>query len=455
MMNIWNSIYDDWVGVWDEQILPRFSFYDYVSYASYTPGEGDVGTDSNFTFLWRDDFDYFDSTRWEKKDDHTWGGNQSLFVDENIVFQDGYMILCLTTIEGVGLVDNAVPAALWARHDHDKMEVRFSEELDPASAQETSNYSIAGVSFDEAVLNEDMRTVTLNMNTDSISATSMGVFNISDDNDPPNTVDWQVLWIYDPGSLEYILVNTGGDTDGLYLPDQVWGPDKEYGHEGGNYEVIDNSIDIGGTLDDQIYRSSLNRLASYKARLVPGYYNIKLMFSDNHYFQPEDRIFDITIEDSLWINDLDVIAEVGAMNAHEILLERVEVFDGVLDMYFSAEIYGSGYDFAGPFLNGLEISLDEALHTISTVPGQFNIGKPYPNPFNSSIKIPIEVIKGATVKIDVIDIRGRIVDTIIDRELSIGKHELEWNSNSHASGMYIIRTTLDKTIYNEKTLLLK
>ena len=73
------------------------------------------------------------------------------------------------------------------------------------------------MSFDEAVLNEDMRTVTLSMNTDSISATSMGVFNISDDNDPPNTVDWQVLWIYDPGSLEYILVNTGGDTDGVYL----------------------------------------------------------------------------------------------------------------------------------------------------------------------------------------------------------------------------------------------
>ena len=179
------------------------------------------------------------------------------------------------------------------------------------------------------------------------------------------------------------------------------------------------------------------------------------MFSDNHYFQPEDRIFDITIEDSLWVNDLDVIAEVGVMNAHEIILERVEVFDGVLDMYFSAEIYGTGYDFAGPFLNGLEISLDEALHTISTVPDQFNIGKPYPNPFNSTIKIPIEVMKGVQVKIDVIDIRGRKVDTIIDRELSIGKHELEWNSNSHASGMYIIRATLDKTSYNEKTLLLK
>ena len=67
MMNIWNPTYDDWVGVWDDRILPRFSFYDYVSYAEYTPGSGDIGTDSNFTLLWRDDFDSYDSTRWEKK----------------------------------------------------------------------------------------------------------------------------------------------------------------------------------------------------------------------------------------------------------------------------------------------------------------------------------------------------------------------------------------------------
>ena len=455
MMNIWNPTYDDWVGVWDEQILPRFSFYDYVSYASYTPGEGDVGTDSNFTFLWRDDFNFFDSTRWEKKDNHTWGGNQSLFVEENIDFQDGYMILCLTTIEGTGVVDNAVPVALWARQDYDNIEIRFSEELDPASAQETSNYSIAGVSFNEAVINEDMRTVILSMDTDSLNATSMGVFNISDDNDPPNIVDWQVVWIYNPVPLEYILVNNGGDTDGLFLSDQVWGPDKQYGHEGGNYEVIDDSMDIGGTSNDSVYRSSLNRLASYKTRLIPGFYNIKLMFSDNHYSQPGDRIFDVTIEDSLWIDDLDVIAEVGAMSAHEIILERVEVFDGVLDMYFSAEIYGTGYNFAGPFLNGLEIVLDEALQTVSSIPSRINIGKPYPNPFNNQIKIPIEVTQHSRVKIDIIDVRGRVVDTVVDRELSLGKYEFEWNSNLHASGVYIFRATIDKTSYNEKILLLK
>ena len=44
MMNIWNPVYTDWVGSWDSEILPRFSYYDYVSYSAYTPGTGDNGT---------------------------------------------------------------------------------------------------------------------------------------------------------------------------------------------------------------------------------------------------------------------------------------------------------------------------------------------------------------------------------------------------------------------------
>ena len=46
MMNIWNPVYEDWVGSWNPEILPRFSYYDYVSYSAYTPGEGDMGSDS-------------------------------------------------------------------------------------------------------------------------------------------------------------------------------------------------------------------------------------------------------------------------------------------------------------------------------------------------------------------------------------------------------------------------
>ena len=455
MMNIWNPAYDDWVGIWDERVLPRFAFYDHVSYASYTPGEGNIGTDSNFTLMWQDDFNLFDSSRWEKSHNHGWGGNQSLFIEENVVFQDGYMILCLTNSTETGLIDNTVPYALWALHHGNTIDIRFSEELSINSAEHINNYSLAEVSFDGTQLMEDQRTVRLTMNTDYFDAVTMGVFNIEDDSFPPNTIDWQVVWIESPDPMSYALINIGGDSVSNYVNDQVWGPSREYGHQGGNYQVLDESVDIDGTTNDVIYRSSLNRVAGYKIRLVPGFYDLSLMFSDNHYSSTGDRIFDITIEDSLWLDDLDVIAEVGSMAAHEVLFERILVSDGTLDIYFSAETYGLGYSNAGPFLNGLEIELDEALSVSSSTPDYFHLRKPYPNPFNNTLTIPIDIAKEEFVRVDIFDISGRKVETIFNDVLYSGSYELIWDSAFNASGMYIVRTTINQSSYNEKTILLK
>ncbi len=95
MMNIWQPIWEDWVGVFDESSLPIYAFYDWVKYYSYTPGSGHYGTDNNFSFEWQDEFNYFNQNRWEKAT-HTWSANNAQFVQENAVIQGGYLILCLT-----------------------------------------------------------------------------------------------------------------------------------------------------------------------------------------------------------------------------------------------------------------------------------------------------------------------------------------------------------------------
>ena len=456
MMNLWNPTYDDWVGVWDERILPRFSYYDYVSYASYSPGEGNMGTEQNFTFQWQDDFNFFDSTRWEKSHNHGWGGNQSLFIEENVVFQDGYLILCLTNIIDPGFVDNINPSTLWARQYHESISIRFSEELSLTSAENISNYSLAGTAFNNAILLPDNRTVFLTMDSEEISASSMGVFNIEDDNDPPNIIPWEVVWLDFPEPLgDTVMINVGGDSFSEYFGDQVWSHDKEYGHEGGNYQLLDSNIDIGLTDNDELFQSSLNRVASYKIRLRPARYNLKMMFSDNHYNQPGERIFDIVIEDSLWVNDLDIIEMVGPMSALDIILHDVYVLDGTLDIYFSSEIYGAGYSSAGPFLNGLEIFVQEELSVIELAPTQFILANPYPNPFNNSLTIPINVVEREWIKLDVIDLNGRRVESIFEGMLGKGLHSFTWNAKVNASGQYIIRAVTEKSRYYEKTILLK
>jgi len=457
MMNLWNPTYDDWVGVWDDRILPRFSYYDYVSYASYTPGEGEIGTNQNFTHQWQDDFNSFDTLMWEKSNNHTWGGNQSLFVEENVVFQDGYLILCLTNISEPGYQDLTIPSAIWARQNGNTIDVRFSEELDSISSQLSSNYSIANVNILEAQLLEDNRTIKLTLESDEIlDAPSMGVFNIEDDNDPPNTLNWQVLPLNIPGPLsDSVFINNAGGNFENFLADQVWGPDKEYGHLGGNYQYTAESTDIINTNEDHIYRSSLNRVSGYKIRVENGFYDLVFMLSENDYDESNTRTFDIVIEDSLWINDLDVFSAVGLHHALDLSFNNIKVEDGVLDVYFSAQVYGGGYEAAGPFINGTKLIKISSLSVDTVTPTEYNLIRPYPNPFNSSLSIPIEIKQRSIVNITIFDINGRFIEQVISQSMNMGQYQFSWDASRNSSGLYIIQTKIDKKVYKSKAIFLK
>tara|TARA_B100000287_G_scaffold424382_1_gene468918 strand:+ start:3779 stop:4864 length:1086 start_codon:yes stop_codon:yes gene_type:complete len=101
MMNIWQPTAESWVGEFDPDILPVYAFYDWVKYYAYVPGSGNAGSDNNFIELWIDNFDYYDNSRWAKAT-HTWDGNNCDFIYNNVVFEYGYMILCLTTPQNTG-----------------------------------------------------------------------------------------------------------------------------------------------------------------------------------------------------------------------------------------------------------------------------------------------------------------------------------------------------------------
>jgi hypothetical protein len=95
MMNIWQPIWENWVGEFDESILPVYAYYDWVKYYSYTPGEGTYGSFNNFTFNWEDNFEFYNEQIWQKAT-HSWSANNAQFVQQNAVLQDGFLILCLT-----------------------------------------------------------------------------------------------------------------------------------------------------------------------------------------------------------------------------------------------------------------------------------------------------------------------------------------------------------------------
>jgi len=91
--NLWSSTAADWVGPWDDAILPVHQYINWVKVYSYTPGTGENGSD--FTLNWTDDFDSFDNSRWNCGD-WTFDQNRVKMSPDNVNVQNGTLILSIT-----------------------------------------------------------------------------------------------------------------------------------------------------------------------------------------------------------------------------------------------------------------------------------------------------------------------------------------------------------------------
>jgi len=369
-------------------------------------------------------------------------------------FENGNLILCLTNEDDIGYIDINPPKVLWARQNENTLTVRYSEEVDISSGVDLSNYSLSGVSFIDAFMHSDQRTVQLTMDQFNLSSTAMGIFNAQDDSD--NIASTNIVWIDTPQPLgDTIKINTGGGQIGEFLQDQVWGSDKEYGHLAGNFQFVTDAIDIQNTDNDDIYRSSLNRVALYKIRVKPGTYSLTLSFSENHYDNIGDRVFDIFIEGNQVVEGLDVFDNAGAFSLYTINFNNIEVLDGILDIHLSADIYGVGYSAAGTFINAIEVMLENSLSASPDVPREFSLHKPYPNPFNNTISIPMTSSIKSDVVIEIFDISGRKIETIFNGQIQPGKKDFQWNANKASSGIYLIHSLINGESSYEKIMLIK
>ena len=459
MMNLWQPVYADWVGTFDDRILPRFSYYDWVKYYEYTPDVGDYGTDNNFTLEWADDFSDFDQTRWEKSDNHTWGGNQSILIEENAVFVDGMLILCMTDDNHIGFVDVNPPALLWARQIGSMVMGRFSEEINPAGAT-PEHFGVTGVGIDSVRLAPDQRTIFIYIDRDSIAqGTNLAALQISDDNPTPNTLMAQAVQIHLPVQVMFPLkINNGGAAYADYLPDQEWGPGVEYGFTDGNFVSVSDPID--NTTDDSLYQTCLNRTAAYKVRVPNGIYTVTLKLSENYYSSVDSRTYDLVLEDSLIFENLDVFSLAGMHYAYDLTINNVTVHDQQLDFYFSSRIYGLGYVTAGPFINGLVVEQDSvfSLTTIDEsfqMPENLHIKSAYPNPFNPTVNINYTLSKPGDITLKIYAVNGvQVFENSFDQ--AMGKHEFRWHPENHiSSGIYIFSIASNHSIVNRKLVYIK
>jgi uncharacterized secreted protein with C-terminal beta-propeller domain len=89
-------------------------------------------------------------------------------------------------------------------------------------------------------------------------------------------------------------------------------------------------------------------------------------------------------------------------------------------------------------------------------PARFGLITNYPNPFNSSTRIVLEVKRPASYEVSVYNIAGQRLATIFCGKLKQGRHDFIWTPPPHTpSGIYFVRATDGQESVKLKTVLLK
>ncbi|MCF7918508.1 MAG: T9SS type A sorting domain-containing protein [Candidatus Cloacimonetes bacterium] len=123
-----------------------------------------------------------------------------------------------------------------------------------------------------------------------------------------------------------------------------------------------------------------------------------------------------------------------------------ESINGIDDIWGIDDNINSGY----PYICDIEFQVDN-----DNLPEFVNNLSIYPNPFNPEINIHFEIKKNSNVLVNIYNLKGQKVKTLVDGYYEAGKHSLNWQANNVASGIYLLRYETESGTEIKKITLLK
>ena len=98
------------------------------------------------------------------------------------------------------------------------------------------------------------------------------------------------------------------------------------------------------------------------------------------------------------------------------------------------------------------VSID---NEVPEIPNRFALAQNYPNPFNTSTVIRYSLPEPSDVIIEIFDILGRRVQTLLNEHRQAGIHNITFDASELASGMYFYKLQAGKWVGSRRMVLLK
>lgn len=105
---------------------------------------------------------------------------------------------------------------------------------------------------------------------------------------------------------------------------------------------------------------------------------------------------------------------------------------------------------------GNEKFVDEQLNeTRSQIPERLCLHQNFPNPFNPTTTISFDLPERNFVKLSILDVLGKEVETILSQELDSGRHQVLFDAKNLSSGLYLYRLEAGGFVEVKKLVVLK
>jgi hypothetical protein len=245
---------------------------------------------------------------------------------------------------------------------------------------------------------------------------------------------YEVVW-QDSTPFSNLYYTTGGDVDGDGRPEFFVGPVTSWitMYEADSvhhysprflFHLVPSGFDVPTYLTSDVDGDGKPELVIFSS----GYTHVFKSNADNQY--------------SLWYFRHDD-------NSTSVLFYDIDR-DGRKDILVSKGVNG-----VGVFTDVYRANSSAGISNGKELPGSILLSNSFPNPFNPTTTITYEIPSRSRVTLKVFNLLGEEVATLVDEEVSAGRHSEIWNATGIASGVYFCRLQVGERVMTSKLLLMR